>query len=110
MSIFLHQIEDEMSNNTNIKIRCALYDKKVAGHSIQHQFSNHSACFCIGHVDVMWLVVLRYFQIVILKELKHSDGNFSETQRIELNAVTHTLKHMSWSFMSSGSFLLPVLY
>lgn len=26
-------------------------------------------------------------QIVILKELKHSDGNFDETQKIELNAV-----------------------
>ncbi|XP_034427387.1 heat-stable enterotoxin receptor [Hippoglossus hippoglossus] len=26
-------------------------------------------------------------KIVILKELKHSDGNFSETQRIELNAL-----------------------
>lgn len=26
-------------------------------------------------------------QIVILKELKHSDGNFNETQKIELNAV-----------------------
>lgn len=27
-------------------------------------------------------------QIVILKELKHSDGNFNETQKIELNAVS----------------------
>uniref|UniRef100_A0A8D3A366 Guanylate cyclase n=1 Tax=Scophthalmus maximus TaxID=52904 RepID=A0A8D3A366_SCOMX len=26
-------------------------------------------------------------KVVILKELKHSDGNFSETQRIELNAL-----------------------
>lgn len=31
------------------------------------------------------------FQIVILKELQHSDGNFDETQRIELNAVRFTL-------------------
>lgn len=37
------------------------------------------------------MLLLQYFQIVILKELKHSDGNFNETQRIELNAVqTHT--------------------
>lgn len=31
---------------------------------------------------------------MILKELKHSDGNFSETQRIELNAVRRT--HSRW--------------
>uniref|UniRef100_A0A7N6BD90 Guanylate cyclase n=1 Tax=Anabas testudineus TaxID=64144 RepID=A0A7N6BD90_ANATE len=48
-------LQDERSNNMSIKIRCALYDKKI----------------------------------VILKELKHSDGNFSETQRIELNALLH---------------------
>lgn len=35
------------------------------------------------------VTLLQYFQIVILKELKHSDGNFDETQRIELNAVKH---------------------
>ncbi|KAK7939976.1 hypothetical protein WMY93_003302 [Mugilogobius chulae] len=28
-------------------------------------------------------------KIVILKELKHTDGNFDETQRIELNALLH---------------------
>ncbi|XP_034050310.1 heat-stable enterotoxin receptor [Thalassophryne amazonica] len=28
-------------------------------------------------------------KIVILKELKHSDGNFSESQKIELNALLH---------------------
>uniref|UniRef100_A0A669ERF5 Guanylate cyclase n=1 Tax=Oreochromis niloticus TaxID=8128 RepID=A0A669ERF5_ORENI len=38
--------------------------------------------------DVIWLVLLQYFfQIVILKELKNSDGNFDETQKRELNAV-----------------------
>lgn len=31
-------------------------------------------------------------QIVILKELKHSDGNFNETQKIELNAVKPTCR------------------
>lgn len=30
-------------------------------------------------------------QIVILKELKHSDGNFNETQKIELNAVNSVM-------------------
>uniref|UniRef100_A0A3Q1HS74 Guanylate cyclase n=1 Tax=Anabas testudineus TaxID=64144 RepID=A0A3Q1HS74_ANATE len=55
LNVISLQIEDERSNNMSIKIRCALYDKKI----------------------------------VILKELKHSDGNFSETQRIELNALLH---------------------
>uniref|UniRef100_A0A669F8Y0 Guanylate cyclase n=1 Tax=Oreochromis niloticus TaxID=8128 RepID=A0A669F8Y0_ORENI len=40
--------------------------------------------------DVIWLVLLQYFfQIVILKELKNSDGNFDETQKRELNALLH---------------------
>lgn len=41
-----------------------------------------------------WLLLLQYFQIVILKELEQSDGIFNETQRIELNAVRRT--HSSW--------------
>uniref|UniRef100_A0A3Q3E569 Guanylate cyclase n=1 Tax=Labrus bergylta TaxID=56723 RepID=A0A3Q3E569_9LABR len=36
---------------------------------------------------VVRLTLLQNFQIVILKELKHSDGNFNETQRVELNAL-----------------------
>uniref|UniRef100_A0AAX7UYG3 Guanylate cyclase n=1 Tax=Astatotilapia calliptera TaxID=8154 RepID=A0AAX7UYG3_ASTCA len=40
--------------------------------------------------DVIWLVLLQYFfQIVILKELKNSDGNFDKTQKRELNALLH---------------------
>jgi len=41
------------------------------------------------------LRVLPWFQVVILKELKHSDGNFDEPQRIELNSVRerHTRTH-----------------
>lgn len=40
----------------------------------------------------MWLCdavnrSLMLLQIVILKELEHSDENFNETQKIELNAV-----------------------
>ncbi|XP_030195984.1 heat-stable enterotoxin receptor [Gadus morhua] len=46
------KIDDERKE-TNYKIRCGRYDKKV----------------------------------VILKELKHSDGNFDEPQRIELNSM-----------------------
>ena len=35
------------------------------------------------------------FQPVILKELKHTDGSFSENQRIELNTVRlQTLCHL----------------
>lgn len=33
---------------------------------------------------------------MILKELKHSDGNFDETQRIELNAVRFKLSCVSF--------------
>uniref|UniRef100_A0A6Q2XHE7 Guanylate cyclase n=1 Tax=Esox lucius TaxID=8010 RepID=A0A6Q2XHE7_ESOLU len=32
-------------------------------------------------------VLFSWFQIVILKELKHTDGNFNESQRIELNLL-----------------------
>lgn len=39
---------------------------------------------------------VRHLQIVILKELKHSDGNFNETQRIELNAVKLKPFYMSF--------------
>uniref|UniRef100_A0A669EBF2 Guanylate cyclase n=1 Tax=Oreochromis niloticus TaxID=8128 RepID=A0A669EBF2_ORENI len=50
-------------------------------------------CFCTDEselADVIWLVLLQYFfQIVILKELKNSDGNFDETQKRELNALLH---------------------
>uniref|UniRef100_A0A669E8N6 Guanylate cyclase n=1 Tax=Oreochromis niloticus TaxID=8128 RepID=A0A669E8N6_ORENI len=45
----------ESKKKKKIKIRCALYDKKI----------------------------------VILKELKNSDGNFDETQKRELNALLH---------------------
>uniref|UniRef100_A0A8C7UJR0 Guanylate cyclase n=1 Tax=Oncorhynchus mykiss TaxID=8022 RepID=A0A8C7UJR0_ONCMY len=34
-------------------------------------------------------LLLSLFQIVILKELKHSDGNFNKRQRIELNSLLH---------------------
>lgn len=47
VKICLSQIEDE-SNNMNIKIRCALYDKKVVGHNIQRQLSNQSTWFCMN--------------------------------------------------------------
>uniref|UniRef100_A0AAX7TA21 Guanylate cyclase n=1 Tax=Astatotilapia calliptera TaxID=8154 RepID=A0AAX7TA21_ASTCA len=50
-------------------------------------------CFCTDEselADVIWLVLLQYFfQIVILKELKNSDGNFDKTQKRELNALLH---------------------
>uniref|UniRef100_A0A669DZP0 Guanylate cyclase n=1 Tax=Oreochromis niloticus TaxID=8128 RepID=A0A669DZP0_ORENI len=53
----------------------------------------HTHCFCTDEselADVIWLVLLQYFfQIVILKELKNSDGNFDETQKRELNALLH---------------------
>uniref|UniRef100_A0A3Q3L8C5 Guanylate cyclase n=1 Tax=Mastacembelus armatus TaxID=205130 RepID=A0A3Q3L8C5_9TELE len=52
VNIISLKIEDERKS-TNLKIRRALYDKKI----------------------------------VILKELKHSDGNFSETQEMELDAL-----------------------
>uniref|UniRef100_A0AAX7V2S5 Guanylate cyclase n=1 Tax=Astatotilapia calliptera TaxID=8154 RepID=A0AAX7V2S5_ASTCA len=52
-----------------------------------------SPCFCTDEselADVIWLVLLQYFfQIVILKELKNSDGNFDKTQKRELNALLH---------------------
>ncbi|KAK2820861.1 hypothetical protein Q5P01_023820 [Channa striata] len=54
LNVISLQIEDE-SNNVNVKVRRALYDKKI----------------------------------VILKELQHSDGNFNESQKIELNALLH---------------------
>lgn len=40
---------------------------------------------------------------MILKELKHSDGNFDETQRIELNAVK--LKPFYVSFWDVTDFI-----
>uniref|UniRef100_A0A8C7CTJ3 Guanylate cyclase n=1 Tax=Oncorhynchus kisutch TaxID=8019 RepID=A0A8C7CTJ3_ONCKI len=38
-------------------------------------------------VSVLMLRLLSWFQIVILKELNHSDWNFNESQRIELNSL-----------------------
>uniref|UniRef100_A0AAQ5Z7N3 Guanylate cyclase n=1 Tax=Amphiprion ocellaris TaxID=80972 RepID=A0AAQ5Z7N3_AMPOC len=44
----------------------------------------------LKQVDVIFFfVLLQHFQIVILKELKNSDGDFDEDQRIELNALLH---------------------
>lgn len=36
-----------------------------------------------------------FLQVVILKDLKNSDGNFSEKQKIELNKVT--VVHRNWT-------------
>lgn len=36
-----------------------------------------------------------FLQVVILKDLKNSDGNFSEKQKIELNKVT--VAHRNWT-------------
>lgn len=48
--------------------------------------------------------MLWYFQIVILKELKHSDGNFNETQMIELNAVRWADANTAGGLFAVGGF------
>lgn len=37
---------------------------------------------------MIFYALLFFLQVVILKDLKHNDGNFSEKQKIELNKVT----------------------
>ena len=49
----------------------------------------------VMEVSVLMLRLLSWFQIVILKELNHSDWNFNESQRIELNSVSHRLHSKS---------------
>lgn len=49
------------------------------------------------------------FQIVILKELKHSDGNFNETQMIELNAVRYKDTQAAGGFCGAGFLLTSCL-
>ncbi|CAB1313043.1 unnamed protein product [Coregonus sp. 'balchen'] len=41
-------------------------------------------------------------KIVILKELKHSDGNFNESQRIELNSLLHIDYYNLTKFYGTG--------
>lgn len=96
-----HQIEDERKKD--FKIRRAYYDKKVSD-LCSDSSSSSSSCFSLSSNSKCrflqfillgppssWLYF--YLQIVILKELKHSDGNFDETEKIELNAVRS--KHSS---------------
>ena len=53
-------------------------------------------------------MLLPCFQVVILKELEHSDGNFNETQMIELNAVRYTLSRL-WCVDASCPVCVNVL-
>lgn len=57
------------------------------------------------------LKLLQRFQVVILKELKQSDGNFNETQMIELNAVRwkHTHTGSRW-FVWFRDALTPLVF
>uniref|UniRef100_A0A7N6AWX7 Guanylate cyclase n=1 Tax=Anabas testudineus TaxID=64144 RepID=A0A7N6AWX7_ANATE len=63
------------------------YRQNRRGRLLRKRWS-HIACDLITLLENSELNVIS-LQIVILKELKHSDGNFSETQRIELNALLH---------------------
>ncbi|CDQ89068.1 unnamed protein product [Oncorhynchus mykiss] len=47
----------------------------------------NSPVIMVMEVSVLMLRLLSWFQIVILKELNHSDWNFNESQRIELNSL-----------------------
>lgn len=70
------------------EIRRALYDKKVliwTQHPVMKSFSPTE-----NSMNLSWLILCQQFQIVILKDLKNSDGNFNKTQRIELNAVSRS--------------------
>uniref|UniRef100_A0A8C7NC40 Guanylate cyclase n=1 Tax=Oncorhynchus kisutch TaxID=8019 RepID=A0A8C7NC40_ONCKI len=49
---------------------------------------NERSLVCLK-VSLLRRLLLSWFQIVILKELKHSDGNFNKSQRIELNSLLH---------------------
>uniref|UniRef100_A0A8C7QEW7 Guanylate cyclase n=1 Tax=Oncorhynchus mykiss TaxID=8022 RepID=A0A8C7QEW7_ONCMY len=49
---------------------------------------NERSLVCLK-VSLLRRLLLSLFQIVILKELKHSDGNFNKRQRIELNSLLH---------------------
>lgn len=43
---------------------------------------------------MIFFPLLFFLQVVILKDLKNNDGNFSEKQKIELNKVT--VVHSNW--------------
>uniref|UniRef100_A0A8C8ML51 Guanylate cyclase n=1 Tax=Oncorhynchus tshawytscha TaxID=74940 RepID=A0A8C8ML51_ONCTS len=49
---------------------------------------NERSLVCLK-VSLLRRLLSSWFQIVILKELKHSDGNFNKSQRIELNSLLH---------------------
>lgn len=52
-----------------------------------------------------------FFQIVILKELKNSDGNFDQTQKRELNAVRRTqARFLDLMSCHTEILLLPALF
>ncbi|XP_053269862.1 guanylyl cyclase C [Pleuronectes platessa] len=66
-----HMASDLISHLENSK-------RNVVSLKIEDEGKNHNFKIRLANYDK---------KIVILKELKHSDGNFSETQRIELNAL-----------------------